>query len=143
MNRRDFPGSSASTWEKWPFKPVRMEGFLKHAGFTYAQREIHSGRVMTPLVDEENRKDPEYATLDRFCEQLKNIKSVTVKQIYDSYAMIKKAYGDDLVDASVLYFYGVGTQGMLSIPTIIMTSSTSRDKILNPGLRLANDRKVA
>ena len=57
--------------------------------------------------------------------------------------MIKKAYGDDLVDASVLYFYGVGTQGMLSVPTIIKASSTSRDKSLNPGPRLTNDRKVA
>lgn len=140
INRRDFPGSSASTWEKWPFKPVRMEGFLKHAAFTYAQQEIHGGRVFAPLVDEDNRKDPEYATLERYTEQLKNIKSVTVKKIYNSYQMIKKAIGDDFVDASVLYFYGIGTQGMINIPTIIQSSTISRDKILNPGDRLAKGR---
>jgi len=144
INRREFPGSSASTWEKWPFKPVRMDGFLKHAAYTYAQVEIHGGRVFAPLVTDQNRREPEYETLERAVEQFKNIRAVHTKKAYDSYEMIKARIGDDLADCSVLYFYGLGTQGLLAVPTIIMSSTVTRDKALDPGDRMTQlERRVA
>ena len=135
INRRDFAGSSATAWTNWPFVPIRMDGFLKHAAYTYAQQAIHAGRVFTPLVTDSNRNIPEYAAIEKIIEQLKNIKAVKTSKNYDSYQMIKKRIGDDYADAWALGFYALGTQGLLQVPTIIEGDYVTRESILNPGDR--------
>jgi len=120
-----------------------MDGFMKHAAYTYAQQWVHSGRVFAPLVTDQNRKDPEYAALERTIEQLKNIRTEKTSKAYDKYTMVKKAVGDDFADTWALGFYAFGTQGLLKIPTIIQSSSVSRDKILNPVSRLQTEKRRA
>lgn len=136
INRRDFAGSSNSAWVNWPFIPVRMDGFMKHAAYTYAQSWVHGGRVFAPLVTDQNRKEPEYAAIERSFEQMKNIRAVKTTKGYDSYEMVKKAIGDDYADTWALAFYAFGTKGLLKVPTIIQSSRTDRAKILTPAPRL-------
>lgn len=135
INRRHFAGSSATAWANWPMIPIRMDGFMKHAAYTYAQQWIHSGRVFAPLVTDQNRLEPEYAALEKTIEQLKNIRSKKTSHNYDSYQMVKKAIGDDYADTWGLGFFAFGANALLKVPTIIDSASRTRDSILHPGDR--------
>lgn len=130
VDRREFGGSSASSWEKWFFAPVRMEGMTKHLMFTALEREIRAGRFLVPYVHEGNKHLPGYDLLDRTMKQFGNIKAERTSKSYDSYSMVDKKLGDDNVDAWAFGVWPMITRGIVDPPTVISTHTIDRDQLV-------------
>lgn len=85
-------------WDRFFFKPIRFHGPAKHAMYKRMQTKLISGLFSYPLPVSDH---PDYRALSRFLAQLENIKAKQAAAGYDSFTMIRKALGDDLVDAGV------------------------------------------
>lgn len=132
-NRQETLESSATAWDLWAFKPTRMEGMVKHLMFTATQNTIHGERFIMPMLDETNRREPEYASMHRMTQQLLNIKGIKNKssQSYLSYKMINKQVGDDGADALAFAVWGLVTRGLVA-PAVLDMRKTSRAALLGP-----------
>lgn len=130
IDRREFGGSSAGTWEQWYFSPVRMEGMTKHLMFTALERDIRGGRFLIPYVNNLNKHEPGYDLLHRTLKQFANMKAEKTSKSYDSYQMVEKKVGDDNVDGLAFAYWAIVSRGIVSPPTIITAKSTTREEML-------------
>jgi hypothetical protein len=130
IDRREFGGSSASTWEKWFFSPIRMEGMTKHLMFTSLEREIRAGRFLAPYVHDGNKHLPGYELLNRTMQQFGNIKAEKTSKTYDSYSMVEKKLGDDNVDAWAFGVWRLITRGIIEPPTVITGQAVDRARLV-------------
>lgn len=124
--------SVASTWGDWAFSPLRFEGMVKHQMAMALRTVFQSDHAVIPYVDDQNLKDPDTVDLRAFIRQLPNIVSKPTKQSYASYKMADPKRGDDLFDAAMAAVWGLVTRGASSGPTIILTTSHSRESLLAP-----------
>jgi len=128
--RREHAEHNPSNWEKWTFSPVRFEGPNKDRMFKLLQKDIHDGVAVIPMVEDErmdalNSTNPTLkkggaegggisegpASILKFITQLGNIRARRIRDGggYNSYSMIKKKIGDDLVDSSVMAVSAIDT----------------------------------
>lgn len=135
-DRREFGGSSASSWEHWAFAPQRMEGMQKHLMYTSLERGIRGGTFLTPLVSDDRRHDPGYEVLARLIAQLGNIKSEKTRKAYDSYSAVKKQLGDDNPDAVAFGIWWLVNRGAIMPPAFVDSLATGREAVLSGASRL-------
>lgn len=136
VDRREFGGSSASSWENWFFAPQRMEGLQKHLMYTSLERAIRGGTFLTPMITDNVRGEPGYDILERLIAQLGNIKSEKTRKAYDSYSAVKKQLGDDNPDAVAFGIWWLVNRGAILPPAIMTSVCTGRDAVLNGASRL-------
>lgn len=130
VNRHEFGGSSATSWEKWFISPVRMEGMTKHLMFTALEQEIRGGRLICPYVHEGNKTEPGYDVLWRTLKQFGNIKAEKTSKSYDSYTMVEKKVGDDNVDGWAFGIWPLVTRQIITPPAVIAMNKTTRAELL-------------
>ena len=142
VDRREFGGSSASSWENWFFAPQRMEGLQKHLMYTSLERAIRGGTFLTPLVTEDRRQEPGYDVLARLIAQLGNIKAEKTRKAYDSYSAVKKQLGDDNPDAVAFGIWWLVNRGAILPPAFVDSLVQSREAVLAGGSRLEQMGRV-
>lgn len=135
VDRNEFGGSSATSWEKWPIAPIRMEGFVKHQMFTSLEASIRNGTFITPYVHEGNKAEPGYDVLHRSLQQLRNMKEARTTKSYNSYQMVDKKIGDDHPDSWVFGNWGLVRRGLVAPPPLLETRTVSRASLLDGGRR--------
>lgn len=121
--------STASTWNQWPFAPIRFEGMTKHSMAMSLRAAFHNGQAAIPYIDD---KDPAAAPADwiALIRQLGNIKAAATKTSYSSYKMANARLGDDLFDAACASIWGLITRGAEFVPTIIEHRRATREQLL-------------
>jgi hypothetical protein len=143
--------STASTWNQWPFAPIRFQGFVKHSMASSLRAVFHNGRAAIPPFDENTELVVDEANgrlhavplvrLDRnaegeadwqaFARQLANIKTVDTKADYQSFKMADPRVGDDLFDAACAAVWGLTTRGaVIDVPTVIEQRRATREQLL-------------
>lgn len=143
--------SVASTWQHWPFAPLRFEGMTKHSMATAVRAAFHNGNAAVPYVDDGtealrahnaanthwgpsvlNEIRADAGDWGLFLRQMNNIKAkAVVGGSYNSYAMADPKIGDDLFDAACAGVWALVTRGVLaSVPTVIATRTTPYDRLL-------------
>lgn len=136
IDRHEFGGSSASSWEKWFFKPIQMQGMTKHLMFTALERDIRGGGIICPYVHEGNKSQPGYDVLHRTLKQFANIKAEKTSKSYDAYTMVEKKVGDDNVDGWAFGYWNLVTRGIIAPPTVLVGQKTTREQLIfgRPGV---------
>lgn len=124
--------SVASTWSEWAFSPLRFEGMVKHQMAMALRTLFQSGHAVIPYLDDQNPTDSETADLRALIRQLPNIVSKPTKMSFASYKMADPKRGDDLFDAAMAATWGLVTRGASSAPTVILSTSHSREALLAP-----------
>ncbi|MCL4688326.1 MAG: hypothetical protein KJ007_07140 [Burkholderiales bacterium] len=143
--------STASTWPKWPFSPIRFEGMTKHSMASVLRSVFHNGTAAIPFVEEAPPafergepiarpaaailSDPAAADLAAFVRQLANIRAEPTKTSYSTFKMADPKLGDDFFDAACAAVWALLTRGQEDVPTVIGSRVASRDALLGlPGL---------
>lgn len=124
--------STASTWSDWAFSPLRFEGMTKHQMATALRAVFHGGHAVVPYFDDRDLRDPALADWRAFVRQLPNIVAKPTQQSYASYKMADGKRGDDLFDACMAAVWGLATRGAAAGPTVILTTTHSRERLLAP-----------
>ncbi len=138
--------SVGSTWQEWPFAPLRFEGMVKHSMASALRSVFHNGQAAIPYfedrpampagsnvkqmpgrLDELTAANPDWVA---FVRQICNIKAVSTQASYSSYKMADKKLGDDLFDAACAAVWALITRGIDLAPTRIETRSVTREQLL-------------
>ena len=119
--------STAATWVKWPFAPIRFHGMQKHSMASVLRAAFHNGQAAVPDFDDD---DPECEDIQTFVRQLGNVKTEQTKSDYPSYVMVEAKVGDDGFDAAMAGIWALVTRGEIEPPTVIMTRTQSREQLL-------------
>jgi len=122
--------STASTWPEWAFSPMRFEGMTKHQMAHALRTVFHNDAAVLPYFDDQDMACRETADLRAFARQLPNIVAKPTKTSYSSYKMANPKLGDDGFDAAMAAVWGLATRGTAHAPTIILSTSHSREKLL-------------
>lgn len=145
--------STASTWQEWPFAPLRFEGMTKHSMATALRAAFHNGQAAIPYFDDDavdleaaGRNVVNLAQIltakaagpdwPAFVRQLGNIKAEPTKASYASYKMVDDKVGDDLFDAAMAAVWALVTRGAMDIPTVIGSRTQTREQLLGMAPRL-------
>lgn len=126
--------STGSTWQHWPFAPLRFEGMTKHSMATTLRSIFNNGQAAMPFFDTEDPATP--ADWLAFVRQLGNIKAEPTKASYASYKMVDPKIGDDFFDAAMAGVWAQLTRGAIDVPTAIATRTQSREQLLGQQVRL-------
>lgn len=136
VSRQEIDGgnSTASSWEKWPFAPLRFEGMQKHA-MAQAVRALYSAnRTAFPYFDDSdleiNEADTDTAGLRHLKRQLTNIRKEENSKSYASYRMIKTSLGDDCFDAFMAGVWALITSGTGSVKTTVSIHQKTREQLM-------------
>lgn len=119
--------STASTWVKWPFAPIRFHGMQKHSMASVLRAAFHNGQAAIPDFDED---DPQCADFATFMRQLGNVKTVQTKSDYPSYVMVEGKIGDDGFDAAMAGIWALVTRGEDEQATVIVSRAQTREQLL-------------
>ena len=136
ISRQDINdgNSTASSWDKWPFAPIRFEGMQKHAMAQGVRAMFSSKRTALPYVDdadlEIDEKDTDTAGLRHLKRQLTNIRKEENSKAYASYRMVKKGIGDDVFDALMAAVWALVTRGTSTVKTAITTHQKTREELM-------------
>ncbi len=143
--------STASTWQHWPFAPIRFEGMVKHNMASLLRQAFHNNQAAIPYVDDgsdalKTKNDantswgpsvldvvqPESSDYAAFIRQLGNIKAEPAKNsAYNSYKMANPKIGDDMFDAACAAILALLTAGAETyVPSVIQTRSVSQADLL-------------
>ena len=143
--------STASTWQHWPFAPIRFEGMVKHNMASLLRQVFHNNQAAIPYVDDGSdalkaKNDantswgpsvldvvqPESSDYAAFIRQLGNIKAEPAKNsAYNSYKMANPKVGDDMFDAACAAIMALLTAGSETyVPSVIQTRSVSQADLL-------------
>lgn len=144
--------SVASTWQHWPFAPLRFEGMVKHSMASALRAAFHNGQAAIPYVDDgsdalkaKNRANTHWgpSVLDEIqadksdwgllIRQLGNLKAKPITGgSYNSYKMANPKIGDDLFDAACAGVWALLTRGAPNYtPPVIATRTVSHDQLLS------------
>ena len=105
--------STASTWQHWPFAPIRFEGMTKHSMASALRAAFHNGQAAIPYVDDGtdalkaknaanthwgpsalNQVQADAGDWGKFIRQLGNLKAKPVQGAsYNSYKMANPESG--------------------------------------------------
>lgn len=127
--------STGSTWQSWPFAPLRFEGMVKHSMASALRSAFNNGQAAIPYFDTENA--PPGDEWLAFVRQLVNIKAEPTKASYASYKMADPKIGDDLFDAAMAAIWALVVRGAVDVPTVIGSRSQTREQLLGQALRVA------
>lgn len=130
--------STASTWNEWPFSPIRFEGMTKHQMATALRTAFHNGNAALPYVDDKEGAElaePAVADMLDLQRQITNIRPDQTKAGYASYRMVNPKLGDDLFDAAMASVWGLVTRGATAVATVIETISRNRAAVLGESRR--------
>lgn len=143
--------STASTWGKWPFAPIRFEGMVKHSMASALRAAFHNGQAAIPYMDDGadlatvaangklheapivrlDRKADGSADWAAYVRQLGNIKAEATKATYSSFKMANPKLGDDLFDAGCAGVWALVTRGVeLMAPATIQHRTQTREQLL-------------
>jgi len=122
--------STASTWTEWAFSPMRFEGMTKHQMATALRSVFHGGHAVLPYFDDQDMRDPATLDLRALARQLPNIVAKPTKTSYASYKMANGKLGDDGFDAAMAAVWGLATRGTSHAPTVILTTTRTREQLL-------------
>lgn len=125
--------STASTWSEWAFSPIRFEGMTKHQMAQAVRSAYHNGKTAVPYFDDQDLNQPGIADFRLMIRQILNIKPEVAKTTYSTYKMAEKKVGDDLFDAYMAAQWGIASRGIEASPIIIITSTKTREQLLNGG----------
>lgn len=129
--------STASTWQHWPFAPVRFEGVTKHQMIKAMSSAYNSHRVVLPYVDDVDHRSELHTRVERDARlsqmQLTNIRETPTSKSYSSYKMVNRKLGDDGFDADCAGLWALATRGAV-LPVSATIQTTDRASML--GLRL-------
>lgn len=127
--------STGSTWQEWPFAPLRFEGMVKHSMASALRSAFNNGQAAIPYFDTD-AADP---TDDwkMFVRQLTNIKAEPTKASYASYKMADPKIGDDLFDAAMAGIWALVVRGAVDVPPVIGSRTQTRQQLLGQAMRLA------
>lgn len=126
--------STASTWGKWPFAPIRFEGQTKHSMASMLRQVFHHGQAAIPDFDEDD--STHCADWIALLRQLPNIKADATRAGYSSFKMADPKIGDDLFDAACAAVWALVTRGIDDVPTVIARRVRTRDELLGETGRL-------
>ncbi|MCW8830554.1 MAG: hypothetical protein OQK32_03430 [Gammaproteobacteria bacterium] len=124
--------STASTWGEWAFSPIRFEGMVKHQMATAVRNAFHNKQAAMPYVDDYERNDQAIQDMRLLCKQMINIRAAVSKASYSIYKMADSKIGDDLFDAYMAALWAMVTRGILTVSSIVIPSSRTRQELLNP-----------
>lgn len=135
VNRKEIDGgkSTESSWDKWPFSPMRFEGSQKHIMASSVRALFSQGRTAIPYFEDDleiSEKDTDSAGLKHFKRQLTNIKKISSSKTYASYKMINKKIGDDVFDAFLVGAWALITQGTKTAKTTINIQQKTREQLM-------------
>ncbi|MFC3874859.1 hypothetical protein [Neisseria musculi] len=143
--------STASTWQHWPFAPIRFEGMVKHNMASLLRQAFHNNQAAIPYVDDgsdalKTKNDAntswgpsvldlvqaESSDFAAFIRQLGNIKVEPAKgSAYNSYKMANPKIGDDMFDAACAAIMALLTAGADTyVPSVIQTRAVSQADLL-------------
>lgn len=143
--------STASTWGKWPFAPIRFEGMTKHNMAGLLRAAFHNGQAAIPYIDDgsdalktKNAANTNWggdrladiqadsSDFSAFIRQLGNVKSAPAKNAaYNTYKMANPKIGDDLFDAACAAIFAMVTAGMDDyVPSVIQTRQVTQEQLL-------------
>lgn len=143
--------STASTWQHWPFAPIRFEGMTKHSMASALRAVFHNGQAAIPYVDDGSdalrtrnqanthwgpsaldQIQPDSSDWGRFIRQLGNLKARPVQGAsYNSYKMANPKLGDDTFDAASAAVWALLTRGVAAqFPSVISSRSLSTEQLL-------------
>lgn len=143
--------STASTWDKWPFAPIRFQGYVKHSMASALRTAFHNGQAAIAYFDDGTTVVADAANgrlhqvplikLDRsadgtadwqaYARQLANIKAEATKADYSSFKMADHKIGDDLFDADCAATWALVTRGIeLFGPVVIEHRRATREQLL-------------
>lgn len=143
--------STASTWDKWPFAPIRFQGYVKHSMASALRTAFHNGQAAIAyfddgtelVVDEANGRAHEVplvrlgrntdgsADWRAYVRQVANIKAEETKADYSSFKMADPKVGDDLFDADCAATWALTTRGIeLMGPVVIEHRRVTREQLL-------------
>ena len=137
VNRQtiDEGNSTASSWPKWAFAPMRFEGMTKHIMASAMRELFHHGRTALPYVDTGwDLEDPDWLA---YVRQVGNMKALPTKASYSSFQMVDQKIGDDFFDADCAGVYALLTRGQEDAPALVATRRVGRDQLLGQGSGLA------
>jgi hypothetical protein len=83
-------------------------------------------------MDDQDLRDIGTEHFRAFVRQLPNIVAKPTKQSYASYKMADGKRGDDLFDACMAAVWGLATRGAGAGPTVVLTTSRTREQLLAP-----------
>lgn len=128
--------STGSTWQSWPFAPLRFEGMVKHSMASALRSAFSNGQACIPYFDttDAHASDNDWLA---FVRQLVNIKAEPTKASYASYKMADTKVGDDLFDAAMAAIWGLVVRGAVDVPPVIGSRTQTREQLLGQALRLA------
>lgn len=143
--------STASTWDQWPFAPIRFQGYVKHSMASALRTAFHNGQAAIAYFDDGTELVADTANgrlhevplvrLDRqadgtadwrtYARQIANIKAEATKADYQSFKMADPKVGDDLFDADCAATWALVTRGVAAIgPTVIEQRRVTREQLL-------------
>ena len=143
--------STASTWSRWPFAPIRFEGMTKHNMAGLLRAAFHNGQAAIPYVDDgsdalkaKNAANTHWgpSRLDdigvdssdfaAFIRQLGNVKSAPAKNAaYNTYKMANPKIGDDMFDAACAAVFAMVTAGIDDYqPSAVLTRAVTQAQLL-------------
>lgn len=93
-------------WDDWFISPVRFIGPNKHKFYSNLRLMFYQRRIKLPYVVKDHE---DYVELEKYRNQLENIKKEDARLGYDTYSMVRDAIGDDHVDSSVISAYCLET----------------------------------
>ncbi|PHS23481.1 MAG: hypothetical protein COA83_09590 [Methylophaga sp.] len=121
--------STATTWTDWAFAPIRFEGMTKHSMAQALRSIFHNNQAAIPYFDDSDTS-PELADIKEMVRQFPNIIPVQTKTSYASYKRANTKMGDDLFDAAMAAVWGLVTQGICSIQTVIAQRTQTREQLM-------------
>jgi len=122
--------STASTWWKWAFAPIRFEGMTKHAMASSLRSIYHNGRAVLPWFDEDSPATEVEEDFRDMVRQLANIKEEKTKADYSKFKMADPKIGDDLFDAKCAAVWALETRGEDYTPPVIAHRKQTREQLL-------------
>lgn len=133
VDRRSIDGgnSTSSSWNEWPFAPLRFEGMIKHIMAQALRSIFNNGQAVIPYFDhDDDLIDPELEDLRALVLQLTNIKQEETSKSYSSYKQVNTKVGDDIFDAAMAAIWALVSKGAAPVQTSIEVARSSRDKLL-------------
>ena len=124
--------STASSWPKWAFAPIRFSGMTKHSMASMLKAAFHNKSAAIAYFDEFDMS-PELDDWRAYIRQLGNMKAEATKGDYSSFKMADPKIGDDLFDADMAGTWALTTRGQEDAPTVIGTRTVTREQLLNGG----------
>ncbi|MBI5920274.1 MAG: hypothetical protein HY847_01345 [Betaproteobacteria bacterium] len=143
--------STASTWDQWPFAPIRFQGYVKHSMASALRTAFHNGQAAIAYFDDGTELVADAANgklhkvplirLDAnsdgsadwrtYVRQVANIKAEATKADYSSFKMADPKVGDDLFDADCAATWALATRGVSAFgPTVIEQRTQTREQLL-------------